>query len=431
MDIDTVKKALLKFEETAPKDTFERAMQLPEIPFDKVIAIVGPRRAGKSYYLYNIYKKQAKKKPVFINFEDNILKGMTGSDLNLITESAKELFESGDFVFFLDEIQVVEGWENFAISLLNWHFRTYATGSNSRMLSSDIATSLRGKALPFLLLPLSFREFLDVKGLALDAKTQYSSKVYRIKRLFREYLTHGGFPELVLAKDIGLKNRLVNNYFDTVIYKDTIERNSISNIKLATTTAKYLLNLYGNPFSIAAYENYLKSNKMPYSLEDIYTILGTLQDIYFVSYVKQYAKSFKKSEYSKSKIYLFDTSYITFLASETADMGRVLENAVFIELFRRQNSIQNNGIYYYKTRSGKECDFIIKKKAKKPAAIQVCYRLTEKNRKREIEGLAETLQELGIKEGTILTYDQQEKIQKNGKKINVEPAWKWLLESNS
>ncbi|VVB99799.1 AAA domain protein [uncultured archaeon] len=427
MDAETVKRAIVKFEESIPKETFEREMRIPEMPFDKAVAIVGPRRAGKTYYLYNTYKKQAGRKPIFINFEDNLIKGIGDKELNIIPQASTELFEAKDFSFFLDEIQIVEGWESFAISLLNSHHKVYATGSNSRTLSKDIATALRGKALPFLLLPLSFTEFLKMKSFELDKRMQYSGRLPSLKRLFQEYLIHGGFPEIALAKELELKNRLANNYFDTIIYKDTIERNKITNAKLATNTAKYLLNLYANTFSIAAYENYLKSNKTPYSLEDIYTILGTLKDIYFISYVKQYSKSYKKSEFSKAKIYLFDTAYITFLASETTDMGRILENLVFIELFRRQNTLENTGIYYHQTKNGKECDFIIKNNSKITHAIQVCYRLTQKNREREIHALSETMKELGIKQGIILTHDQEEKTQKTG--ISIKPVWKWLLET--
>ncbi|MEM4261790.1 MAG: ATP-binding protein [Candidatus Diapherotrites archaeon] len=426
MEKDTIKKAIIKFEETIPKNVFEREIKIPKIPFEKAIVIVGPRRAGKTYYLYKVYNSVKNKKPVFLNFEDNMIKDINNKELNLIPEATTELFGSKDFVFFLDEIQAVEGWENFVVTLLNSRYEVYITGSNSKNLSIDIATSLRGKALPFVLLPLSFNEFLNFKNFDVIENIEYSSKILQLKKLFNEYITYGGFPELVIAKEIELKNRLVNNYFDTLVYKDTIERNKIKNSKLVMITAKYLLNLYSNIFSITAYENYLKSNKIPYSLEDIYQILSTLRNIYFISYVKQYSKSYKKSEYSKSKIYLIDTSYIKFIANENEDKGRILENVVFIELFRRQGTIENTKIFYYLTKKGKECDFVVEKNDKFQI-IQVCYQLKENNKQRELDAIFEAMHETKTNEGILLTYDQEETIVKEGKKILIKPVWKWII----
>ena len=144
-----IKRTILKYKELVPENIFQRDLKLHKIAFDKANVIVGPRRSGKTFFLYSLLKEQ--KKPVLVNFEDNLLGDLKSSDLNKILDSSKELFEKESLSFFLDEIQNVEGWEKFVVSLLNEHYPVYITGSNSKLLSREIATSLRGKALPYLI----------------------------------------------------------------------------------------------------------------------------------------------------------------------------------------------------------------------------------------------------------------------------------------
>jgi len=364
---------------------------------------------------------------VLINFEDNLLEALDRGDLNQVLDIAKDIFGKEKLSFFFDEIQNLENWERFVISLLNEHYPVYITGSNSRLLSRDIATSLRGKSLPYLMLPLSFSEYLVFKKAGLKKNFEHTDDVFAIKRHFRDYFRYGGFPEVVLADSKDLKNRLINNYFDSVLYKDLVDRLDLKNIKLVEITMKYLLNLFGNTFSISAFERYLKSNKVPYSLEDLYILLKSLQDVFMVNYVKGYSKSFKRTEFSKSKVYLFDTGYIHFLSNEPEDLGRILENVVFIELFRREGIMDNKNIFYHRSKGGKECDFVVMSRDKVHEAIQVTYELSEKNKRREVDGLLEALDSFGLSQGMILTYDQEDEFVEQGKRVVVKPVWKWLL----
>ncbi|MBI4141763.1 ATP-binding protein [Candidatus Woesearchaeota archaeon] len=191
---------------------------------------------------------------------------------------------------------------------------------------------------------------------------------------------------------------------------------------------KYILNSFGNIFSISAFEGYLKSNNVPHSMEDLYVIIKGIQDVFMGSFVKEYSKSFKKSEFSKSKIYLFDVGYIHFLANESEDYGRILENVVFIELFGREGNIENKSIFYFKSSAGRECDFVIKRKGKISQVIQVTKELNDKNKEREIEGMVTAMEFFKLKKGLILTFDQKDELIIDGKKIIVQPIWKWLLE---
>ncbi|MEK6982528.1 MAG: ATP-binding protein [Candidatus Micrarchaeota archaeon] len=433
MDIDNIKKVILKYRELLPQQIFVRDLQVYETDLKKANVIIGPRRAGKTFYLYYLISKSKDKDWVLVNFEDHLLTELTNADLIKILELSKELFSKEKLIFFFDEIQVVSGWENFIVSLLNEGYKVTVTGSNSKLLSREIATSLRGKALPYLLLPFSFSEYLKYKGITLGKNFELTDQVFEIKKHFEEYTKYGGFPEIATTDVLELKNKIINNYFDSVLYKDIVERLKIKNIKLVEITIKYMLNLFGNTFSVSAFENYLKSNKIPYSLEDLYLILKSLEDVFMIAYVKQSSKSFKKSELSKSKVYLFDTGYIHFLSKESEDQGRILENVVFLELFRRQNEIENKGINYYKSKNEEECDFIVSKKGKAELAIQVCYKLDEKNIDREFKGLNNAMNELNIENGIILTKDQYTKDVPLGKwadykKIKIMPVWKWILE---
>jgi|SRR3989344_1120450 len=421
---EEIKKTIMKYKESLPNNIYSRELEIQKMKFDKAIVIVGPRRAGKSYFLYSLAKKEDY--PIMINFEDGLISSIKRDNLNEIVECSKELHGVKKFVFYFDEIQNVIGWENFIISLLNEHYKVYITGSNSRLLSKEIATSLRGKALSYLMLPLSFKEYLKLKNIEIEKNLEYGNKVFEVKKHFNIFMKEGGFAEIVLSDSMDLKNKIINNYRDSVLYKDLVDRLNLKNIGLVEVTINYFMNLFGNVFSISKFEDYLNSNKIRYSLEDVYRIIRALEDVFLTGYVKQYFKSYKKREISKSKVYLFDTSYITFLSKESEDYGRILENVVFIELFRRQKDIENRNIFYFMSESNKECDFIVKNK-EFLEAIQVCYNLNDKNKDREINGLVDALEKFELKSGIILTLDQHEEIKVKDKIIKVVPVWKWLL----
>lgn len=425
MEEDALKKVMVKYRELIPKDILPRDLKVYELKTRKANVIIGPRKAGKTYFLYSLLKMQ--KNPVIINFEDNLLVGLDSQSLNKIPEYAKELFGKENLSFFFDEIQNIDGWEKFVVSLLNEGYEVYATGSNSKLLSKEIATSLRGKSISYLMLPFSFKEFLKLKKIEIDKNYEYSEKVHEIKRYFEEYFKFGGFPEIALNDTLELKNKIINGYFDSVLYKDLVERLNLKNIKLVEITIKYLINLFGHSFSIIAFENYLKSNKIAYSLEDVYNIIISLEDVFLAGYVREFSKSFKKTEVSKSKVYLFDTGYIHFLAKEAEDYGRILENIVFIELFRRQSEIENKNIHFYINQKN-ECDFVINSRGIVSQAIQVCYKLNHENKQREIEGLKSAMDKFELNEGIILTRDQEEEIKEGKRKIIIKPVWKWLIE---
>ena len=276
-----------------------------------------------------------------------------------------------------------------------------------------------------MLFPFSFKEFLNYNKIQFDEKSLLTDNKFEVKKLFKEYFEFGGFPEVISTQEISLKSRIILSYFDSVIYKDLVERLGIKNTPLVKVLINYVLNNYSNNFSITSLENQLKSTKTPYSLEDVYLILDSLEDIFFTGYVKQYSRSFKKTRLSKAKVYLVDNGYIKFLSRGPDDKGRNLENIVFIELFQRLGKAENKNIFYFADKQ--ECDFVVDEPTSKQL-IQVCYLLDETNKQREIDGLLEAMQFFKKKSGVILTYDQEEELIVHGNKIIVKPVWKWLLE---
>jgi len=422
MDKELIKRVILKYGSLVPNDIVPRQLVLEQNKLDKAITIIGPRRAGKSYYLYSVFGKT--KKPVFLNFEDNLLQGIKAEDLELVKDSAKELFGSEELTYFFDEIQEVDDWENFIVTLINEHKKVYLSGSNSKLLSKEISTSLRGKSLPYLIMPFSFQEFLGFKKVKVDDKSLLTDEVFEIKKLFKEYLDFGGFPEIVATKELSLKARLIASYYDSIIYKDLVDRLKMKNTELVKTLINYTLSNYASMFSISQLEKHLKITKTPYSLEDVYLILDSLKDIFFTFYVKQYSRSFKKTRLSKAKVYLVDNAYIQFLSRDSDANGRKLENTVFVELFRRAGNVENKNIFYFIGKN--ECDFVVEEQNSKQL-IQVCYNLDENSRRREIDGLSEAMTFFKKKNGLILTLDQEEEIILSDKIITVKPVWKWLL----
>ncbi len=426
MEKSTIMKAILKYASLVPNEMIKRELSVHSLPFSKAQAILGPRKAGKTFFLFQLIKSSPSTHPIIISFDDAMLDGMKGQDLELVMESAREIHQGKNITYYFDEIQELEGWEKFVLTLVNQRQKVFVSGSNAKLLSKEIHTALRGKSLPYLLLPFSFQEYLRAKNFVINKTDLYTDKVFEIKKHFNEYLTEGGFPEIILTKEKEAKNSIINNYFDSVLYKDLVDRLEIKNTALAQLMLSYVLNLYSNTLSIKKLENYIKSTKTPYSLEDVYKILDALDDVYFTVYVREHSKSFKKTHFSKSKVYIIDTGYISYLSKEPDDKGRLLENFVLIELFRRTKKIENKDIYYHKGKN--ECDFLVCEKNIPKQAIQVCHEINQKNEEREINGLLEAMEKYGLKKGTILTQDQEKEISKQGKKITVKPVWKWLLE---
>ena len=397
----------------------------------KVITIIGPRRAGKTFLLYQIIRELLKKKSkitdiVYINFEDERIMPLASENLQDMLDAYFELEGSKAKPYiFLDEIQNVSGWDRFVRRLNDRGFRTFITGSNSRMLAREIATSLRGRTLTFEVFPFSFREFVEVRGVKLGRDFAYTKTRHRIGQLYDEYFFSGGYPEITLTEDKNLKGRILQDYFNTIFYRDLVERYAIKNTELLKQWLNLLIMNHATLISFSKVENDFKSRGMKLSRATLSYFARYVEDTFFGFFVEMYSESARKRQVNPKKFYLVDVgmhNYLTFKFAE--NRGRTLENLVFLKLRRRSSSI-----FYYKTGRGQEIDFLVKG-GNKWNLIQVCYDIRQIDVfTREKRALIAGLEELGIDSGTIINESEKRTDVVGDYSLEIVPAWEWLLAS--
>jgi uncharacterized protein len=409
----------------------ERDVRLPT-DLQKVITLYGPRRSGKTYLFYQTMRELEKsgvpaKKMLYINFEDERILPFSKDDWETLVEAFFELHPEnvGEKVYlFLDEAQEAPYWDKFVRRMSEKkEFRIFLTGSSSKLLSKEIATSLRGRTISYFLAPFSFREALSAKGLKTHANIEHSPQRHLIKKEFSNYLKFGGFPETIDKED-PLKIRILQEYFELVFYRDIVERHKIRNYTLMKELMRYLVNNFASLFSIMGYYNLLKSSGQKISKDTVWEYVSWLEDVNFVKFVQFYDYSIKRRTVNPKKIYCIDTGLITAVASQFSEnKGRYLENAVYLELLRREKEV-----FYWKDDAGREVDFLITQRGKPKQLIQVASTIEDhKVRERELAPLVSAAERFKIDDCLILTDDQNTEVSSGGLKIKVRPIWAWLL----
>lgn len=412
---EVLKTIIKDFHKRGVPKFIKRDINIP-INSNKLISIIGPRRAGKTYLMYQtISKIKDITNIIYINFEDERLE-LNSRNLNLILEAYFELYpdkKEKDLFFFFDELQEINGWEKFVRRLYDSFTKNiFITGSSSKMLSKEIATSLRGRTVSYLVLPLSFKEYLKFKNI--EEEIHSTKGKAKIISGFKDYLEKGGFPETI-NMNRELYEKTLRNYFEVMLYRDLVERYDITNpLPLKLFTKKLIANT-SKEFSINKIFNILKSEGIKISKDSLYKFLDYCKDAFVLLSINNFSESLNKQTLKKA--YSIDTGLSSILSfTLSKDKGRLFENIVLLELKRRFAEI-----YFYK--ENLECDFVVKEKNKIAHAIQVCYDLNEENQKGEINGLKEAMKRFSLKKGLILTLDQEDKIGN----IKVLPAFKWLL----
>lgn len=379
-----------------------------------VIIISGLRRSGKSTLLKEIkHRYYEDEKIYYFNFEDERLVNFTLEDFNLLYETFMEIIGKSN-IFFFDEIQVVNGWEAFVRRMNDKGYKFFITGSNSSMLSREMGTKLTGRSIVIELYPFSLKECLSYANIDTHKTMLLTEDRALIKKEFNEYIDNGGMPEYRIYKN----NKILKDLYENILYRDVIVRYNLSDEKSLKELTHFLFSNYGKEISY----NNLKSMLNLGSANTVKHYMSYLENSYLIFTIPKYDKSLKKQIYSKKKIYVIDTGLINLISFKfSKNSGRILENIVFLELKRK-----NKDIFYHKEKS--ECDFILKDKLKIVQAIQVTQNLDDDNKSREIAGLLEACKKYKLKEGMILTYDQEKEIVVDDKKIVVKPVWKWLLQ---
>jgi hypothetical protein len=411
-----------EFHEARLPELYERKLTIPET--QKVISLIGPRRAGKTFYFYQLINNLIEdsinpSQILYINFEDDRILPLNVKELNTILEAYYELYPentSETLYLFFDEIQNIDNWELFIRQVHDKkNARIYITGSSSKLLSKEIATSLRGRTLSYYLFPLSFEEFLRFRQVTLNKDFEYTDARFKVKKLFSEYLVGGGFPEVVLEAE-ELRQDILRNYFEMFIYRDLVERFSIRNTSLLKSLVKFLITNIGTTFSVNSFYRTIKKD-MPVGKDTLMEYLSYLEDINLVYLVPIFSYSLKKQQVNPRKVYCIDNGLrnaVSFMFSK--DEGRLAENLVFLELKRRSKEP-----YYWKNKG--EVDFVVKDRDSSLTAINVSY--TDDIDERETKALLEFADEFSpkVKELILLTKD----LEKTEGRIKIIPLWKWLM----
>ncbi len=405
----------------------ERNIEYPLVtPIKRAVVIIGPRRSGKTYSMFQTIKKVMdsgtnKKCVLYVNFEDSRLLSASVDDLNNMLDMFFEIYPENrkhKTWFFLDEIQLIEKWESFVRRLLdNEDIQVFVTGSSSKMMSKEIATSLRGRSLIYHIFPFSFKEFLVANNVSFE---KYLSSAERTKIIngLREYMEYGGYPESVIYKQE--RERILREIIDVTIYRDVIERYKVKNIKVLRIFFAALFN--SKMFSVHKFFNFLKSQGMKISKNTLYTYFEYLRDSLIVYPVKKFAYSYKDVEGSIPKIYFVDNGLL--YSQGIKDKGRLMENLVFSNL---QKKWEKN-LFYYRSSDGKEVDYVLKEGQKIEQLIQVCYDIENYlTKEREIKGLFKASRELKCSNLLVITWDYEYEETIDDKKIFYQPLWKWLL----
>lgn len=406
-----------------------RLLEVPvNLSKDKAITVFGPRRAGKTYYLFWLIKKNLIsgnwkiEDIIYINFEDNRLLGLKAENLDLILNAYYEIFPNNNPVLFLDEIQNIENWSKWVRKLIDKKYPVFITGSNSRLLSREIATELRGRTIPFMLLPLSFEEFLLFNGERIDSNDIFDSKRRAvIIHWMDRYLEQGGFPEVIKLSPIE-KQWVLQEYINSLVYRDIVERYSIKNTYLLKFLINYTLENYSSLLSINKLYNYLKSRGINTSKDSLYNYFSLLEENMFLFSVSKFSRSVKERELYQKKVYIVDTGYTT-IYKHSRNIGRVFENFIFNELVRKYREI-----YFF--RNSYECDFIILQNGKS-IPIQVVYELNQEDPagafEREVNSLVKTMEFLGANKGYIITHHENKEVEIDGREIDIVSAVDFLL----
>ncbi len=423
-------KTIIKDFHLKPLPPFKpRHLRVP-IDLGKIITIIGPRRAGKTWYLFQLMASLEENgverdRILYINFEDERLD--LDADYDRILAAYLELYPDrnvDDIFIFFDEIQVLPNWETYIRRLYDTVTqKIFLTGSNAKMLSSEIATSLRGRSLSFEILPLSFSEILFFQGID-STDVDSTQNRAKIENCLDDYLLWGGYPELVNVEN-RYKALILQEYFNVMLYRDLIDRYEIRDASIVKYLIKRLIGSFTKEYSVNKLYNDLKSRGFKIGKDSIYRMMDQIFSIYMVAQVEKYAPAVVKREMSNKKIYLYDNGMASAMRYQfSSDRGKRLENLVF-------SSIRRNGASIFFAKNGYECDFVVMRKMEKPLLIQVADVIHQGNFKREFEGLRKAGKQIGNCRKLLIAGEIAVPGTSISPEVEVKAACKWLLESDA
>lgn len=383
--------------------------------------LVGIRRAGKSYLLYQRIQQLLAggtgwDDMLYINFEDERLEGMATSDLNLLLETHMEMYGKRP-ILFLDEIQNVRGWEKFARRLADAKYRVYITGSNAKMLSAEIQSTLGGRYINVNVYPYSFTEYLTAHGLSFTPTTLLATESRAmVLRCFADYFRYGGFPEGAMLK---AKRDYLTSIYQKIYLGDIAMRHAVTNIFALRVLFKKLAESVKQPVSFTRLTNIISSIGVKVGKSTVISYLDYAKDAWLVTPVQNIAGKLVEKE-TTPKYYFTDNGILSLFLLD-ADTS-LLENLVAVTLLRTYG--RDDAVFFYN--KNVEVDFYL---PDSETAIQVCYALSDADTfERETKALVSLSKVLPCRQLLVVTRDEEQTIERDGRQITVLPIWKWLLQ---
>ena len=370
--------------------------------------ITGPRRVGKSTQALLMLRN---KNFAYLNFDSQQL--LDKWDANLVMRTLDDVYPGYEYLL-LDEVQNLPDWDLWVSELYRMGKNMVITGSNAKMLSSEMATVLTGKYLQVEMLPFSLEEFFDWNKLELHGLREENKTDASV--LIDDYLRNGGYPEVVASRQ--LTRSYLDTLFDSIVWKDVAKRHNVRNITDLNDLALYLVSNFCNPLSA----NELTEELGFSSVNTTKKYMDYLHEPYLFYYLPRYNNKLKLMKKAPRKVYVVDNGFVEAKAFSLSDnLGRLLENQVFVELIRRGYNTDKT-IFYYRSRNDKEVDFVLRNGPYITRLVQVCYDLgSPKTEKREVDALLECAGELNCDNLLIVTNAEQRTIEKNGFRIDVVP----------
>ncbi|MFO7890531.1 MAG: ATP-binding protein [bacterium] len=433
--MDKIKRVIQEWQETTLPPIKKRSIISQNIPENMAGVICGVRRAGKTYSIYELALKLRRNIPadniIYINFDDIRLHPLKGNELEKLPDHYIQnfTFNKNKMLWFLiDEIQNVDHWDRAVRTMLDRRIGNIViTGSTSELQPDKIPSVLRGRTFTKTVYPLSFKEFLLFNNEETDySKSMYhSSRKNSIIKYMKEYLEFGGFPQVVLTEDLRLKNEILRELYKAIFYRDILELNDIRNISLFEAFLKTTVESSSSMISISKIKRFLNSTLgFKCKKNTLSDYLMYTKNAFFLYDVEIFSYGIKDRLQYPRKIYTIDNGLINAITlKHSPDYGKLLENAVFIELKRR-----NKDIYYWKNKQGHEVDFVIVRGTNPSILYQVCWDMeNEKTKNREIRALMSAMKELSLAKGTIITKDYMGEEKREDKIIEFLPFYIWSI----
>lgn len=400
----------------------------------KAVVCIGPRRSGKSTYLFQrirllLDQGVPRENILYLNFFDDRLHYLQHEGLANILDAYFSLYpekkNAQTLYCFFDEIQVVPGWESFVDRLMRTeNCEVYITGSSAQMLSREIATQMRGRALSWELFPFSFREFLHFHNQPVTEPLSTKVRLL-LRQAFDNYFETGGFPE-VAGLDRQLRIKIHQEYWGAMLFRDLVERHDIAHPRAVADLGHWLINNAASLYTVNRLTGYLKAIGHRVSKSAVSDYLNWFEDALFLFTVRIFDASITRAKVNPKKIYCVDHSLIASVSSGIlVNSGHLLENLVFVALRHLTSEI-----HYYKSKTGREVDFVVTFGAQR-RLIQVCESLRNPaTRKRELGALRDAMSELQVNTGEIVVRDGAAvaEIQLDVGSVHVVPAWRFLLD---